>query len=626
MARRLWRQSKMPPNRSGDRHVSNRRPSWRGLLAALFLAAGGLLAGVGAFAVGYAEIHRDTIVPGVSVGGVALGGLGRTAAEAKLRVQLPDVRAGKLLLVVGAHEFAIPYSEFGRDYDFTAMLDDAFAVARIGDTPEQLIEHLRTVVERIDIAPVITWNRELLDQRARSLAASVAAVPRDAALVRDGVRFTVGASSEGTAVDSDAAVAAANAALSNAGAADTTVAVATSVVAAAVSSDIAQAAADRLNSISGRPLAVVAASRVFVATPRELALWLTAEADGPGVWIPRLDERAIWLFVDRIKADTDIPARDGTYEFVDGKPVAVQAQNGLSLDADAAVVRIRDILLSRAAGATTNSVTLPTTVVVPAVSTSAAHALVTRVTRLSSWTTKYEPSPMNGFGVNIRRPTDLIDGTVVEPGGQFDFVAIAGPITAENGYTDGAGIINGSTKLDGVTGGGLCSASTTLFNAALRAGFQIDERRAHAYYINRYPVGLDATIWVNGTNVLTVAFTNDSQYPLLVRGINRDGSVTYEIYGVPDGRKVRFSEPVVTDEREAWTELEYTDDLPPGEMQRVEFAFDGFDSVVTRTVSAADGATIHYDTFRSSYRRVIGLILIGREPEDPPAGTRVRMS
>ena len=42
----------------------------------------------------------------------------------------------------------------------------------------------------------------------------------------------------------------------------------------------------------------------------------------------------------------------------------------------------------------------------------------------------------------------------------------------------------------GAMGGGICSASTTMFNAAANSGLQIDERHAHFYYISRYPVGL----------------------------------------------------------------------------------------------------------------------------------------
>jgi len=253
-----------------------------------------------------------------------------------------------------------------------------------------------------------------------------------------------------------------------------------------------------------------------------------------------------------------------------------------------------------------------------------AQALVGQVKRLSTWTTHYDSSAHNGFGKNIRRPTNLIDGTVVQPGETFDYLAVAGPITVQNGYTDGAAIIHGNSVLDGVLGGGLCSSSTTLFNAALRAGFDIGARRNHAYYIDRYPVGLDATIWVNGSYEQTMSFTNDSQYPILIRGINRKDAVTFSIYGVPDSRHVHLSHATVTDKKPAWTKYVYTNDtsqVAPGGKKHVEFPFAGFNSSVERVVTDATGKVIHDDTFRSSYRRVLGEVLIGWQPGDPPPGT-----
>ena len=116
-------------------------------------------------------------------------------------------------------------------------------------------------------------------------------------------------------------------------------------------------------------------------------------------------------------------------------------------------------------------------------------------------------------------------------------------------------------------------------------------RRNHAYYIDRYPVGLDATIWLNGNYVQTMSFTNDSEYPILIRGINRSNSVTFEIYGVPDGRTVDLSKARVWAPKEAWTRIEYTTDLPPGASERVEYPFDGFQSSVSRTVRSRHRGT-----------------------------------
>ena len=329
-----------------------------------------------------------------------------------------------------------------------------------------------------------------------------------------------------------------------------------------------------------------------------------------------------WVSV--LKADVDAQPVNAGYTFEGTQAVVTPDVTGSALDAATAQAQILSALNARASGTATDSVALAMTRVDPEFTTDQAQALVTKVKRLSSWTTHYISSSHNGFGQNIRRPTNLIDGTVVQPGATFDFVGVAGPITVANGYTDGAAIIHGNSQLDGVLGGGLCSSSTTLFNAALRAWFDIGARRNHAYYIDRYPVGLDATIWVNGGYTQTMSFTNDSQYPILIRGINRHNAVTFSIYGVPDERQVHLSQPKVWNEEPAWTQYIYTADTTlaaPGQRVRVEYPFDGFDASVDRTVTDANGNVIHQDTFRSSYRRVIGQILIGWQPGDPPPGT-----
>jgi hypothetical protein len=87
---------------------------------------------------------------------------------------------------------------------------------------------------------------------------------------------------------------------------------------------------------------------------------------------------------------------------------------------------------------------------------------------------------------------------------------------------------------------------------------------------------------------------------------------------------VHIAKPTVWDAKPAWTQYKYTADttqVAPGHRTQVEFAADGFNSSVERVVTAADGTVLHDDTFRSSYDQVIGLVLIGWQPGDPPPGT-----
>jgi vancomycin resistance protein YoaR len=391
-----------------------------------------------------------------------------------------------------------------------------------------------------------------------------------------------------------------------------------------VTTDQAQAAVDHANDVGNHPLTITVAGKTQTIDAATIKGWTHLDPAGAGQWTLTVENAPIDQWVSVLKGDVDVKATDAGYTFEGNQAVVTPDTAGIALDATAASAAIFDALTARANGTAADTVALATTSVAPEFTANEAQALVSQVKRLSTWTTHYDASNHNGFGQNIRRPTNLIDGTVVLPGETFDYLAVAGPITVKNGYTDGAAIIHGNSVLDGVLGGGLCSSSTTLFNAALRAGFDIGERRNHAYYIDRYPVGLDATIWVNGSYEQSMSFTNDSQYPILIRGINRHNAVTFSIYGVPDGRHVDLSPAKVTAEKPAWTQYVYTNDITqvaPGVHKRVEFPFKGFDSSVERVVSAADGSVLHDDTFRSSYRRVIGEVLIGWQPGDPPPGT-----
>jgi vancomycin resistance protein YoaR len=108
-----------------------------------------------------------------------------------------------------------------------------------------------------------------------------------------------------------------------------------------------------------------------------------------------------------------------------------------------------------------------------------------------------------------------------------------------------------------------------------------------------------------------MTFRNDTPYPLLIRGSGGPDWVQFDIYGVPTGRTVAFSEPAITNHRPASDLTEETDDLPPGEAKRIETPHDGMDVFVTRTVYDPDGTVRHYDEYFSRYGVVHGRTLVG---------------
>jgi vancomycin resistance protein YoaR len=113
-----------------------------------------------------------------------------------------------------------------------------------------------------------------------------------------------------------------------------------------------------------------------------------------------------------------------------------------------------------------------------------------------------------------------------------------------------------------------------------------------------------------------MSFTNDTDYPLLIRGRGwRNGAagyVRFDIYSVPTGRKVSFKTGPKRNYRNASDTVQYTKSLKKGHSQRVEYPVDGFQVSVTRTVRDRKGKVIHRDTWFSNYARITGITLVGR--------------
>jgi vancomycin resistance protein YoaR len=532
---------------------------------------------------------------------------------------LPDVSAGALTVRVGGATHRVPYTTSGRDYDIGAMLSQALTVGRDGS----IVDELRTLNHGAGIDLAITWDDAALVAALDEIFADAEVAPVNATITRDGARYVVVPASAGVTFDREAAYRVAVAAVSDPGSTTASITSAEIALPPAVSTAEAQKAVDGVEDVVGSPLVLSAADQTTTVPSDVLRGWVSLTGSSPADWGFEIDEGPVAQSVSDLALAVDVAPTNASFEFRGHEATVVDGTDGQAIDQAVAVSTIVDALRARADGGPTNALSFSMSSVAPEFSSADAQALVSKIDRLGRWTTRFKVSPLNGMGQNIRRPAQLINGVVVQPGQKFDFIDAAGPFTKRNGYEDGAAIVNGQSQLDGVLGGGLCSTSTTLFNAALRAGFQIDERHNHSFYIDRYPVGLDATIWQNGRIRKSMQFTNDSQYPILIRASYRPGRVTFEIWGVPDGRTVKFTKPEVTKEKEAQNFVEYTDNLPPGVIKHVEFRSPGFDSVVSRTVYDATGAVIHENTFYSDCIRVNGVYEVGRYPGDPRHGTKI---
>lgn len=594
-------------------------PPLRGFLvgfsATLLVAI--LVATFASFALAMANQGR--VLPGVSVAGVRLGGLDRDAAEARLRATLPSLSSGAATLVVEGQSTVVPYAEIGRGYELEAMADLAYGTGREANPVAAGISLLRDALRGTAIpVEVHAFDLDAINRVAIRLALQHDREPIDAAVTRadDGSLSVTGATA-GTSLDPRVVRSLLGAAVGSSDPGNMTVQIPVTVRQPAVSTAQALAAADAGRAMVGSALTLTDGSDDFVVEPAQLAGVLRFEIDAGGRYWPSIDAVGLGNLVTSLAATIDREPKDASYRFAATIEV-IPAVAGRALDQAGATAAIRDALAARAAGDDPGRVSVPVAVTQPTLTTEAAKASVDKIVRISTWTTYYIPGISNGYGVNISIPARKLNGFVVAPGETFDFWHDIGPVTTAQGYTVGGAIINGKSEPTGALAGGICSTSTTLFNAALRAGLQMGARTNHSYYISRYPVGLDATVFADGNSVTTMSWTNDTPYPIIIRSVTAYGIVRFDLYSVPTGRRVTLTTPIITNRVYAHDVIQYTTALKPGVSRRVEGVYNGFDARVTRYVRDAAGHLIHTDTYFSHYHAVNGLLLVGKSSTATP--------
>ena len=210
-------------------------------------------------------------------------------------------------------------------------------------------------------------------------------------------------------------------------------------------------------------------------------------------------------------------------------------ENPFSVDAgQSAVIVLRDELRKRIDEALLNQNVVD--VEIPIVEIEAEFdedELLKSVVKRSEFSTDYSKSTENRKN-NVRRALESFNGLVVESGQTVSFNEITGARTEENGYKNAHIIYNG-VYVDGV-GGGVCQASTTLYNALLLAGIKIDKVFHHSLPASYVPLSFDAMVSGGDCDLV---FTNNLEKPIYIKCSADNEKVTVEIFGQDmDGVKI----------------------------------------------------------------------------------------
>lgn len=576
-----------------------RKPMRRGLLIGLGIFAGSVL--------GWAGIerhHHNRVFAGVQAAGVLVGGLTLEEATAKIAAAAQNITPPLLTLKAGDQTLEVSAAELGWQPDPRATAERAFAVGRT-----RWSERLAALRGQVRVPLVPRVDARALENRLRVITDKLEYPPTDARVVFKNGQYVVIPEKAGLQLDIERAI-------------ETYIQHPTqSVLEFFPRSITPRLTAAMLEPVAQRANELLRPVTLVYAEPRPL---------GSGKIHRRtlsIAEVASLLIVqDEIKVNTtalnkiltqfarhDRLPQDARYTLSpEGQMVVRPEVDGWKLNQPETRKRL-ELALLRPDLSEFSLTVVPKTAQVRAADLPKAENL----RLLAEATTNYGGSSSERIA-NVHAAARNLDGYVVPAGGVFNFNQAIGDISLENGFKEALVISEGRT-VKGV-GGGVCQVSTTTFRALYQAGLPILERNQHAYRVRWYDpiVGYDAAVY---QPYLNLRATNNTPGPIVVRTAFTQSSLTVQLYGIPDGRKVVVSQPVILS-RTPHPPPQYIVDtsLRPGQIKQVDWAVDGFRTRITRTITYPDG-TVSTDQLNSNYRPWQAVYQVG--PQTPAPGDEV---
>ena len=596
----------MPPSVRADSPLYSPRARRRGrarpayaplaIVAGLFVLVG-ILLGL-AFAGSPQELADGTHVAGVDVGGMT-----ERQAVAALSGAFAEVEADAVTFLAGEERFSIAANQLGVEPDWRAAVA---AAARAGDGfgPIRGFRRIHTRFFGAEILPSLAVSDAALEFALEKVEEATNRAPRNAALVRRGLRITVVSERSGRRLAHEPAAELVVRTLGSLDRPEEGIALPVAVTAPKVTATMLAPTARRARVVLSAPVVLRGDRRSFRLPRWRLATLLALPRDG----VARLaiGGAAAERYFELLETRVGRAPVDASFNVYGDSIQIVPSRNGTTVD-----VRRTSATLLRAATSRTNRVA-PIAIVRATPDRSTKDALAMGIdTRMASYKT-YNSGTWDRI-TNLRLGVNLLDDTLVAPGGTFSLNQAIGQRTAERGFRSAPVIIG--TKYEEEVGGGTSQVATTVFNAAWEAGLRITERNPHSLYISRYQLGRDATVYWPS---LDLKFENDTNNWVLVKGFAESDGITVSIYG-GERRRVESSEGSMTVTGSAPERRVKDPKLLVGETVVEEAGSSSSETTVTRTVYGPDGSLIREETWNTAYKGETKVIRVGtKQPEPEP--------
>jgi vancomycin resistance protein YoaR len=583
------------------------------ILQALMAILGGLVifgAIIGSSFIVFNIMYWGRIFPGVSVAGINLSGMGIKEAELKLNQAVTYPYNGKILLTDGDKLWVAAPIQMGMVFDPASTARKAFRLGRSDGIFNSLANQVRTLQSGVEVAPVMVLDERTGYEFIQAIAAQIDQPVVEATLQINGTDVISTPGQVGRLIN-----------------VDKTLALVSNQMQSFTDGEVKLVVEERAPDImdTSKPAEV---ARNILAKPLTLVLPNATESD-LGPWTINPQDLAAMLVIERVPDGNQNAYRISISQFalrpilteiagkVDRKPENARftfndsthqldllkpSITGYTVKVDESLASINDAINKGE-----QVITLSANINEPPVTSSDTAESLGITQNIITYSTYFRGSSTPRIQ-NIETASAQFHGLLVAPGETFSMGDALGDVSLDNGYAEAMIIYDGRT-VKGV-GGGVCQVSTTLFRTAFFAGFPIAERNAHAYRVSYYEenetgidrrlAGLDATVYFP---LVDFKFVNDTPYWLLMETYVNESAhrLTWKFYSTSDGRTVNWDTTGPTNIVSAPPpQFIENPDLPPGDMRQTDWAADGADVDVTRTVSRG-GAVYLQDEFRTHY-------------------------
>jgi len=556
----------------------------------------------------------NRIKPGVAVLDVPVGGLTSDEAQARLAPRALAILDQPLQVDFGQGNLTTSARQLGVRLEPADLARSAFAVGREGPPLAALQSQLEILRDGRAIGVVGQADAAQIDALVKQISNQIDRPAREARLVLNGDgQVDFGTSDVGLELDQAASRDGIAQALATGA---PTVSLVTHPRLPAVRTEQVAAAHEQLQRILGPTEPVRLAAAEYSRTLDRADVLGLISLDQPGATSParvRVNDDAVQPLLDAATHAVERTPVNARFTW-DGARLSVlrSSRDGRGLDEAAA----HDLLVNQIL-AGERSIDLPVTAVAPAVSSDdgGAHLGIRELIERST-TTFAGSVPEKAH--NIKLAAQRLNGVVVPPGGTFSFNAEVGPTTLEAGFQWGFGLTtgaNGGAHTVPSVAGGICQVATTLFQPVFWAGYQLEERYWHLYWIPNYTsrdvVGLDAT--VDDDAGLDFKWINPTDDYVLIQSATDADHVTFSLYGRKPAWKVQVEPPVISDRvsPDPTPDVQEEPLLPWGRVVPVETARDGFQVVITRHVLPADSTRPRDLVLKSIYQPGHNVTLVG---------------